>query len=278
MATWSEFRRAEPELAATGERCLPSSGPDSGSSPPSAPMAVPGCTRSARWSPTASCGRSSCGPRPSARTSAATAGTRLDSFPPEEVDDEFVATGRAVVVDAAPGDERWQQLTAATTASVGVHDEVLFRLDAALRHVVHLRGARRVPARPRVVAGVSEPARRRRAPPGRCPRAHRLRWPSWAPRRRGSRRWPWPWPASAATSSWCRSTRCRCTGAWTSAPPSRPPPSRPRSRHHVIDLVDPWEDFDVHAFQRRSGRRSPTSRAGATGRCSSAGPACTCRR
>ena len=48
------------------------------------------------------------------------------------------------------------------------------------------------------------------------------------PPRRGSRRWPSRRPRGGPTSSSCRSTRCRCTGAWTSARPSRPPPSRPR--------------------------------------------------
>ena len=42
--------------------------------------------------------------------------------------------------------------------------------------------------------------------------------------------------------------------------------------HHLLDLLDPWEDGTVAWFQRR-GRapRSPTSRRGATGRSSSGG-------
>ena len=59
-----------------------------------------------------------------------------------------------------------------------------------------------------------------------------------------------------ATSSSCRSTRCRCTGAWTSAPPSRRRPSRPRCRTTCIDLVDPTRSHRV----ARSRRDVPAAR------------------
>ena len=68
-------------------------------------------------------------------------------------------------------------------------------------------------------------------------------------RRRASRRWPWRWPAGWATSSWCRSTPCRCTGGWTSARPSRRRPSGPR----CPTTCSTWPT-------RRRTSRSPASR------------------
>ncbi len=46
--------------------------------------------------------------------------------------------------------------------------------------------------------------------------------------------------------------------------------------HHLIDLVDPDEEYDVARFQTTSPRRWPASRRAATGRSSSAAPASTC--
>ena len=48
--------------------------------------------------------------------------------------------------------------------------------------------------------------------------------------------------------------------------------------HHLLDLLDPWEDGTVAWFQREARRPSPTSRTAATGRCSSAAPRSTSRR
>ena len=73
-------------------------------------------------------------------------------------------------------------------------------------------------------------------------------WPSSARPPRASRRWPWSWPVATTTSSWSRSTPCRCTGAWTSARPSRRPPSGPRCRHHLIDLVEPSDEYTVSRY------------------------------
>ena len=57
-------------------------------------------------------------------------------------------------------------------------------------------------------------------------------------------------PPALATSSSSRSTRCRCTAAWTSARPSRRSTEQAEVPHHLIDLVDPDEDFTVARFQR----------------------------
>ena len=69
--------------------------------------------------------------------------------------------------------------------------------------------------------------------------------------------------AVAGTSRSSPSTRCRSTGAWTSARPSRRRPSGPRCRHHGLDLVDPAEDFTVTDFQEAAddgaGRPSPAA-------------------
>ena len=47
--------------------------------------------------------------------------------------------------------------------------------------------------------------------------------------------------------------------------------------HHLLDLADPWRGLHRRLVPAaRSATRSPTSRPGATGRCSSAAPASTC--
>ena len=56
-------------------------------------------------------------------------------------------------------------------------------------------------------------------------------------------------PRGARASSSCRSTRCRCTGAWTSARPSPRAAEQAEVPHHLIDLADPSEDFTVVRFR-----------------------------
>ena len=46
-----------------------------------------------------------------------------------------------------------------------------------------------------------------------------------------------------------RSTRCSCTGGWTSARRSRPPSSARCVPHHLLDLAEPSERFTVARFQ-----------------------------
>ncbi len=56
----------------------------------------------------------------------------------------------------------------------------------------------------------------------------------------------------SATSNWCRSTPCRCTGASTSAPPSPARPSRRWYPHHLIDVADPTDEWSVVRFQQEA--------------------------
>ena len=67
----------------------------------------------------------------------------------------------------------------------------------------------------------------------------------------------------AATSRSSRSTRCRCTGGWTSAPRSRRPPSSDEIPHHLIDVADPSEDYTVVAFRRSADAALSRHRANA---------------
>ena len=110
--------------------------------------------------------------------------------------------------------------------------------------------------------------------PGAHPRSPPAdRWPSpWSgPRRRASRRSPWPPPGRPRSgrrrpSSWCPSTPWPSTGAWTSARPSRPAAVRAEFPYHLVDLVDPDEEYTVTRFQadarRGTGRdRRPGARA-----------------
>lgn len=142
MATWSEFSEAAPDLAATGERLLTQFGPGLGFLATvrrdGGPRLHPICPVIAEGELWAFILRTS----PKCQDLLRDGRFALHSFPPEEVDDEFVATGRAVRTDAVPGDEVWEALTAATTASVGVHDEVLFRLevDSAMSSTYESRG------------------------------------------------------------------------------------------------------------------------------------------
>ncbi len=56
-------------------------------------------------------------------------------------------------------------------------------------------------------------------------------------------------PRASTTSRSCRSTRCRCTEAWTSAPRSRRRADRAAVAHHLIDVADPSEEWSVRATQ-----------------------------
>ena len=67
-------------------------------------------------------------------------------------------------------------------------------------------------------------------------------------------------PAPAISRS-SRSTRCRCTAAWTSARRSRRPTERAEVPHHLIDLVEPDEEFTVARFQRDVRRRARGDRS-----------------
>ena len=60
------------------------------------------------------------------------------------------------------------------------------------------------------------------------------RWPGAA----GSRAGPSRWRSSAAT-------RCRCTGAWTSARRQPTAAERAEVPHHLVDVVDPSQEFSV---------------------------------
>ena len=79
-------------------------------------------------------------------------------------------------------------------------------------------------------------------------------------------------------SSSSRSTRCRCTAAWTSAPRSRRRPSGPRCRTTSSTSPTRATSSRSRRFQAAAATRSPTSRAGATGPCWSAAPASTSAR
>ena len=70
-----------------------SSARGSASWPRSGPTVARGSTRSARWWPTASCGRSSSGSSPKCRDLERDGRYALHSFPPVEKDDEFAVTG-----------------------------------------------------------------------------------------------------------------------------------------------------------------------------------------
>lgn len=129
MARWEEFATQAPEMAARGEALLTQFGPGLGFlatiRPDGGPRLHPICPVLADgdlWAflieRSPKCADVRRDPR-----------CALHSFPPDDVDDEFVLHGRAIPVDATPGDERWRTLQAATTASVGRPDEVLFRLE-----------------------------------------------------------------------------------------------------------------------------------------------------
>ena len=86
------------------------------------------------------------------------------------------------------------------------------------------------------------------------------------------------WPGAGATSRSSPSTRCRCTGAWTSARPSPRRPSRPRCPTTCSTWSIPTTTTPCRASRPTAWPCSPTSRRGAGGPCSSAAPGSTCRR
>ena len=97
--------------------------------------------------------------------------------------------------------------------------------------------------------------------------------------RRASRTWRWLPPEQSPAPRSSPSTRCRCTAAWTSAPPSRRRAERAAVPHHCLDLVDPSRDFTVTEFRarvRRGDRRH--RRARRAGARSSPAPGSTYRR
>ena len=86
--------------------------------------------------------------------------------------------------------------------------------------------------------------------------------PSWSdPPRPGSRRSPWSSLGRTPPGSSCRWTPCRCTAAWTSAPPSPPPPSRPRCPTTCSICSTRGRTAPSRGSSSRRGPRSRTSRA-----------------
>ena len=77
--------------------------------------------------------------------------------------------------------------------------------------------------------------------------------------------WRSPSPDSSATSSWCRSTACRCIAGWTSARPNPRAAEQVEVRHHCIDLVEPTAEFTVGDFQP-AYRLEPSTSIGDRGR------------
>ena len=83
----------------------------------------------------------------------------------------------------------------------------------------------------------------------------------------------WRSHGGSATSRSSRSTRCRCTAGWTSAPRSRRAAERAEVPHHLIDVADPARGMVGARDATRGARRArPTSKRAGGGRCSSAGP------
>ena len=143
MATWDEFETAAPELAAAGHRLLTQFGPGlaflatirASGAPrlhPICPVVVDG----ELWAFIITASPKCADLRRDGRYA-------LHSFPPEEVDDEFVVSGTALeATDLAPGDPQWLRIQASTTASVGRADETPFRLgvDEAMLAAYEARG------------------------------------------------------------------------------------------------------------------------------------------
>ena len=66
-------------------------------------------------------------------------------------------------------------------------------------------------------------------------------------RPRASRPWGSGWPGRSGRKS-SRWTRWPCTAAWTSARPSPRPRSVAAVPHHLIDVLDPWEEFSLARY------------------------------
>lgn len=126
MVTWSEFEATAPDLAATGRRLLTQFGPGLGflatvraDGGPRLHPICPVLCEGGLWAFIIEASPKCDDLRSDGRFA-------LHSFPPEEVDDEFVVNGRANEV--RPDEALRDRLRRATTASVGRPDEVLFAL------------------------------------------------------------------------------------------------------------------------------------------------------
>jgi hypothetical protein len=139
MATWSAFEAAAPELATAGQRLLTQFGPGLGFlatvRPDGGPRLHPICPVVADGELWAFVLRHS----PKCGDLLRDGRYALHSFPPEEKDDEFVATGTARPVD---DDAAGDRVKAATSARVGEEDEQLFALDieSAMLAIYEARG------------------------------------------------------------------------------------------------------------------------------------------
>ncbi|HWJ97168.1 MAG TPA: pyridoxamine 5'-phosphate oxidase family protein [Acidimicrobiales bacterium] len=143
MASWDEFARRAPDVARAGERLLTQFGPGLGFlatvDRAGAPRLHPICPVVADgelWAFVITASPKCADLRRDGRYA-------LHSFPPEEVDDEFVVRGAAAEAsDLAFGDRQWERIRAATTAAVGREHETPFRLgiDRAMVAAYEARG------------------------------------------------------------------------------------------------------------------------------------------
>ena len=143
MATWQELTDAAPALAAAGEHLLTQFGPGLGylatiraDGGPRLHPICPVIHGGELWAFVITASPKCADLRRDGRYA-------LHAFPPDEVDDEFVVHGTAAeATDLRFGDERWEQLCAATSASVGREDETPFRLgvDSAMLATYAARG------------------------------------------------------------------------------------------------------------------------------------------
>ena len=143
MATWSQFAASAPELAASGERLLTQFGPGLGflatiraDGGPRVHPICPVIADGELWAFILSASPKAGDLRRDGRFA-------LHSFPPDQVDDEFVVNGTAhEATDLAEGDEQWERIRSATTASVARADETPFRLrlDGAMLATYEARG------------------------------------------------------------------------------------------------------------------------------------------
>ena len=86
--------------------------------------------------------------------------------------------------------------------------------------------------------------------------------PSSAPPRRASRRWPWRSPARHRDVELVSVDSMQVYRGMDIGTAKPTPAEQAEVPHHLIDLVDPCEEFDVALFQQRGReRRSPTSTA-----------------
>ncbi|MEZ5139937.1 MAG: pyridoxamine 5'-phosphate oxidase family protein [Acidimicrobiales bacterium] len=130
MATWGAFADADPELASNALTLLTQFGPGLGflatvraDGGPRLHPICPVVADGQLWAFIIEASPKCADLRRDGRFA-------LHAFPPEAVDDELAITGTAAeVTEAAPGDELWRRLQAATEAHVGVDGEVLFRLE-----------------------------------------------------------------------------------------------------------------------------------------------------